>query len=255
MEADRQWVPYCGPAPGPEDWLGRWNLDPVLCLALGLAGIAVWRMAVGHDLQARPRRRALRWAWALVLLLYVSPLCALSSAFFTARVAHHLALLFVVAPLLAFGAGPWLARMPAPLWPATFVAALTFWTWHAPAPYAAALSSEAVYALMQLTLLASATAFWLAARRAEPALALTAILASTVQMGLLGALITFAAQPLYAPHVGSALSWGVSPLADQQVAGLLMWAPGSLGYLAAAVWMGWDWLRTSRDRSLPGETA
>lgn len=255
MEAARQWVPYCGPAPSPELWLGRWNLDPVLCVTLAVAGIALWRAAPMHDAPVRRRRNALRWAWALVLVLYVSPLCALSSAFFTARVAHHMALLFLVAPLLAFGAGPWLSRVPAPLWLTTFVAAVTFWTWHAPAPYAAALSSVAVYALMQLTILASATAFWLAARRAEPALALAAILASTVQMGLLGALITFAAQPLYAPHVGSALSWGVSPMVDQQLAGLLMWAPGSLAYLAAAVWIGWDWLHTSRERSLSGEPA
>ncbi len=255
VELARQWVPYCGPAPSPELWLGRWNFDPVLGVALALAAIALWYPAVVQDGQAVRRRSALRWAWALTMLLYVSPLCALSSAFFTARVVHHMALLFVLAPLLAFAAGPCLRRVPTPLWATTAVAAMTFWTWHAPAPYAAALSSVAVFALMQLTLLASATAFWLAARRAEPAMALAAILASTVQMGLLGALITFAGQPLYAPHFSSALSWGVSPLDDQQLAGLLMWAPGSLAYLSAAVWIGWDWLHASRERSLLVETA
>ena len=255
VEVARQWIPYCGPAPSPELWLGRWNFDPVLGVALTLAAIALWHPAAERDAKAVRRRSALRWAWALTIVLYVSPLCALSSAFFTARVVHHLALLFVLAPLLAFGLGPWLRRVPTSLGATTVVAAITFWIWHAPAPYAAALSSVAVYALMQLTLLASATAFWLAARRAEPAMTLAAILASTVQMGLLGALITFAAQPLYAPHFGSALSWGVTPLEDQQLAGLLMWAPGSLAYLCAAVWIGWDWLHASRKRPPLVETA
>ena len=177
--------------------------------------------------------RSLRWAWALTVLLYVSPLCALSSAFFTVRVIHHIALVLVIAPLLAFGLEPWLRRLPTPLWTCTAIAAVVFWIWHAPAPYAAALSSVAVYALMQFTLLASATAFWLAVRRVRRRpRRWRAILATTVLMGLLGALITFAARPLYAPHFASTLSWGVSPLEDQQLAGITMWAPGSIAYLA-----------------------
>jgi len=247
------WIPYCGAAPGPEAWLSRWNLDPVLGVCLLLLALALWRRSAGQG-AAAGRRHSLRWAWALTVVLYVSPLCALSSAFFTVRVVHHMALVLVIAPLLAHGLAPWLRRLPAPLWTSTAVAAGAFWTWHAPAPYAAALSSVAVYALMQFTLLASATVFWLAVRRSPPAAAVAAILATTVQMGLLGALITFAARPLYAPHFASTLSWGVSPLEDQQLAGLTMWAPGSIAYLAAAMWIGWRWMRAERARGLGVET-
>ena len=109
------------------------------------------------------------------------------------------------------------------------------------------MSSVAAYALMQLTILGSALAFWVGVRRAPPAAALAAILATTVVMGLLGALITFAARPLYAPHFASTLSWGVSPLEDQQLAGIIMWAPGSIAYLLAAIWIGWRWMRVERD--------
>jgi len=239
-----RWVPYCGAAPGPESWLGRWNLDPVLGTGLALLAWLLWRPAA----QRLGTRASLRAAWGLVVLLYVSPLCALSSAFFTVRVAHHMALVLVIAPLLAVGLAPGLRRLPAPLWPCTALAAAAFWAWHAPAAYAAALSSHAVYALMQASLLASATAFWLAVRRATPAAALGAILAATVQMGLLGALITFATRPLYAPHFASTLSWGVAPLQDQQLAGLTMWAPGSAAYLAAALWLGWRWMQAERER-------
>lgn len=238
MDDIPRWIPYCGEAPGPDVWLGRWNLDPLLLAALAVLAWALWRPA------AVPRA-GLRWAWGLVVLLYVSPLCALSSAFFTVRVAHHMALVLAVAPLLAQALAP--RRLP--LWTCTALATAVFWLWHAPAPYAAALSSNAVYALMQLTLLASATAFWLAVRRAAPATAIAAILVAMVLMGLLGALILFAGRPLYEPHFASALAWGVAPLEDQQLAGLLMWAPGSGAYLAAAVFIGWRWLRAERGLS------
>jgi putative membrane protein len=237
---DARWIPYCGEAPTPDVWLVRWNLDPLLLVALAGAALWLWRSTPAPD--AAGRRHALRGAWALTLLLYVSPLCALSSAFFTARVVHHMALVLLVAPMLAHGLGSALApawrRLPAPLAPSTALAAVVFWAWHLPAPYEAALSSTPVFWLMQLTLLGSALAFWVAVRRAGTTAALAAILATTVQMGLLGALITFASRPLYAPHVASTLGWGISPLEDQQLAGIVMWAPGSLAYLLAAVWIG-----------------
>jgi putative membrane protein len=248
MEQAWQWIPYCGVAPGPEVWLRRWNTDPVLAAVLLAWATAVWLPVGWRGGESVRRRAALRAAWAAVVLLYVSPLCALSSAFFTARVVHHMALVFVLAPLLVVGLGPWLRRLPLPTWTCTTFAAGTFWLWHAPDVYAAALSSSAVYWLMQLSLLATATAFWAAMRRAGPAVALAAILVSTVLMGLLGALITFAARPLYAPHFASTLAWGVSPLEDQQFAGIVMWAPGSLAYLGAALWIGWRWMRDERDR-------
>ena len=254
MEQSTRWIPYCGEAPGPEIWLSRWNLDPVLGAALLVLALALFRSSVGHNVQPQ-RLRSLRGAWALTVVLYVSPLCALSSAFFTVRVLHHIALVLVMAPLLVFGLEPWLRRLPGSLWSSTAIAAIVFWTWHAPAPYAAALSSVLMYALMQFTLLASAMGFWIAIRRSGPTAAMGAILVTTVLMGLLGALITFAGRPLYPPHFASALSWGVSPLEDQQLAGITMWAPGSIAYLAAAMWIGWRWMDAERARGLRAEPA
>ena len=250
VQAARSWTPYCGAAPSPELWLGRWNFDPLLCGVLLLLAVVLWRPLRNPQPTARRQRNALRGAWLLTVLLYVSPLCALSSAFFTVRVVHHMALVLLLAPLLAFGLAPWLRRFPTPLWTCTALAAIAFIAWHIPAPYEAAMASVAVYWLMQFTLLGSALAFWVAVLRVEPAGALAAILATTVLMGLLGALITFAARPLYAPHFASTSSWGVSPLEDQQLAGIVMWAPGSIAYLLAAVWIGWRWLRIERERRL-----
>ena len=54
-------------------------------------------------------------------------------------------------------------------------------------------------------------------------------------VGLLGALITFAGSPLYAPHWLTTQAWGFSPMEDQQIAGLVMWAPAAAAYLLVAV--------------------
>jgi putative membrane protein len=220
----------CGPAPVPQEILERWNLDPVLiaCLCL-MTAVALLRV----------RTPAGRWgigAGAAVLAVaFVSPVCALSSALFSARILHHLLLVALAAPLLA-AALPRSVGSRIPSGPAVVLHAVLFWTWHAPAPYEAALQSGAVYWLMELSLLGSAVLLWgavLDARRHVSGI--LALLATMAHMGLLGALLTFAASPLYAPHLAATGAWGLSPLQDQQIAGLFMWTFGALPYLAAAV--------------------
>lgn len=233
------WTPYCGAAPAPAELLGRWNLDPLLLAAI--AGLALaWHWRVGR---VAPERRS--WfaaALGLLLLLFVSPFCALTSALFSARVVHHVLLTAVVAPLLVLSLPRPLLRVPGPLTLWTAAQAAVFWAWHAPGLYAWALSSDFIYWLMQLTLLGTAFGFWSVLRRtAEPA-AVAALLATMVQMGLLGALITFSAAPLYAPHFGTTAVWGMAPLDDQQLGGLIMWAPAAAIYLAAALFLANRWL-------------
>lgn len=226
----RIWTPYCGVAPSPGELAGRWNLDPVLLAALAL-GVLLYLAACRRG-GGRPSR--LVGLGGLVLVVaFVSPLCALASALFAARVGHHAVLVAVAAPLLAFGLGP--PRRAPPLMAWTLGHAAAFWLWHAPGPYAWALSHDAAYWLMQATLLASAVGFWRAVRAAPPIAAAAGLLVTMMQMGLLGALITFAGQPLYAPHLAATWAWGLSPLADQQLAGLIMWAPMAAAYLVAAL--------------------
>ena len=233
------WVPYCGEAPVPAEWLARWNFDPLL-LAAFAAAATLWYWRSGST-----REQALPFAAgrAVLAVLFVSPFCALTSALFAARAAHHAVLIAAAAPLLVWALpAPALGRgVPISLW--TGLHALVLWGWHYPPLYAAALGSDAVYWLMQATLLGTAVAFWAAVRRSSVAAAVAALLATMVQMGLLGALITFAGKPLYAPHLLSTAAWGLSPLEDQQVAGLIMWAPAAAIYLAAALLIAGRWLR------------
>lgn len=225
------WAPYCGPGPAPEAALASWNLDPPLlaAFAAGAALIALMSARGGRALHAGA-------AWVVLFALFVSPLCAMSAALFSARIANHLGLVAIAAPLLAVALG----RIRAVERGGAFIAAaagghaLIFWVWHAPAPYAFALSHDGGYWLMQLSLLISAVAFWRCASAVfdRPVAAFSLLTGFVAQMGLLGALIAFAPDPLYAPHFATAPLWGLSPLADQQLAGLLMWVPGMLPYLA-----------------------
>ncbi|MGA0544093.1 cytochrome c oxidase assembly protein [Brevundimonas sp. VNH65] len=229
------WSPYCGPAPDPGEW--RWNFDPVL---LGLfvlaAGWMIWRK--------RGRERGIGLLALVVLAIgFVSPLCALSSALFAARTVHHVLLVAVAAPLIA-----WVLPFPrvGSLAVATAVQAAVFWAWHAPSAYTAALSNDLVYWIMQASLLASSVWFWMEVRRAPAPAAVAHLLIAMVAMGLLGALLTFAEQPLYAPHLLTTQAWGFTPLADQQAAGLIMWAPAAAIYLAAALLVLGRWIGPDR---------
>jgi putative membrane protein len=236
--ATRDWLPYCGAAPLPGDWLGRWNVDPVLLLALAGAVVLLWRGAGSAS-----GRRMVAGALALSLLLFVSPFCALSSALFSARVIHHVLLVAVLAPLLVLAVPPNRVHLRGSLAGWTGLQAIALWLWHSPGIYAAALSSDPLYWLMQLTLLGTAIGFWAALRGSTAPAAIAALLVSTVQMGLLGALITFAGRPLYAPHFLTTDAWGLSALEDQQLAGLIMWAPAAGLYLGAALFLVHRWFR------------
>ena len=64
-----------------------------------------------------------------------------------------------------------------------------------------------------------------------------------LQGSMLGALITFAGRPLYESHLDIPPGWGLAPLADQQLAGLIMWVPPALLYIGVIAWLFAAWLK------------
>lgn len=212
---------YCGPPADPSSIWTSWNLDPIVLVPLLLFA------ALQRDFRGLA-------AAGVLLLAFVSPLCALSSSLFSARVLHHVLLTAVAAPLIAC------RRSPGPAGPMMLpfaLSAVIFWSWHAPAAYDFALSHVAIYWLMQLTLLASAIWFWRAVlHRDRPSVeALAFIVLGFAQMGMLGAVLTFAPQPLFAAHAIAPLAWGITSLADQQAGGLIMWVPSGLPFAIAGL--------------------
>ena len=220
---------YCGPAPDAASLPWRWNLDPVLLAALAVLAFVLLRNRDGRTFASL--------AIAVLAVAFVSPLCALASALFSARVLHHVLLIAVAAPSLALALGrtPWLTRAPQFAFAAH---TLLFWLWHSPAAYAFALSSHAAYWLMQLSLLCSAVWLWAAALspRTPAGNACALLFGTMLQMGMLAALLTFSRAPLYDAHLATTAAFGLTPLEDQQLAGVLMWVPAAGPYLLAVLW-------------------
>ncbi|CAO3435143.1 cytochrome c oxidase assembly protein [Azospirillum endophyticum] len=260
-------VPYCGVPPVPGDLPAAWNTDPVLLAAFILSAIGLAmavRRAVEGDVGVRPRSWCLAAGWLMLGVAFVSPLCALTSALFSARVAQHLLTIQVAAPLFVLGwpigAIRWpevLRRTAGPLGKpelAWGLFGLTLWVWHLPGPYMTALANDAVLWLMHGTLFAGAVAAWrtvLAPK--DDAMRLRGLLAAfgtSVHLAMLAALLIFAGTPLFPYHLTTTAPWGLSPLADQQLGGLVMGVVGSLAYVALVLAGVAGWLRQDEDQRL-----
>ena len=226
---------YCGAPPLPGELLDRFKLDPVVIACLvALTVLQVWHTRSKGDSPWAPLA-----GWAIAAAAFLSPLCALSVSLFAARVGQHMILILIAAPLIASALPGWQWRgSRASLWSATAAFFVLLWFWHMPVPYGWTFLSTPVYWTMHVTLFGSAIWLWseLIGHRKEatPAVLAAGTLAS-VQMGLLGAVITLAGTPMYAPHFMTTIAWGLTPLEDQQFGGVLMWVPGIVFFLCAAL--------------------
>jgi cytochrome c oxidase assembly factor CtaG len=213
------------------------------------------------------RNEALAFGAGLVVLavMLALPLHVLGRLHFAPHMLEHGLLTLVAAPLLAAGRPglpyllglpwPWRARVgrffanervrrcwrklvhPGVAW-ALHGGAL--WLWHAPLLFEAALESEAVHYLQHLTLLATALLFWasLLPRRADTKSRIVAVFSlftTSIHATLLGALLTLSPTVWYARYAGAEGPGGLSALEDQQLAGLIMWVPFGVVYVAAAL--------------------
>jgi cytochrome c2 len=149
---------------------------------------------------------------------------------------------------------PWVERpwdrltQPAVAWT---LHAIAIWAWHVPGLFQATLESELVHGAQHLSFLGSALLFWWSllrvreGRLGRPA-AVLYLFTTAVHTSLLGALLTFSSRvwyPIYAAHTAN---WGLTPLEDQQLAGVIMWVPAGLAYLAAALIVAASWLKEGR---------
>ena|SRR5438067_2907375 len=257
-------------------WIGAWNLEPwlIACLAtaaaLYAAGLAkLWRRAGrGHGITIGAATR-FALGWLTLLFALASPIDALGEALFWVHMIEHELLMVVAAPLLVTGrpleAWTWAlpfawrgalaragrARPPAAFWRALTdpigawtLHAIALWTWHVPFLFDAAVRNEGVHVAQHASFLATALLFWWSVlARARPAgRAMASLFTTMLHTGALGALLTLAPTAWYASYRTTTAAFGLEPLEDQQLGGLVMWVPASLAYLAAALWIAGRWL-------------
>jgi putative membrane protein len=252
------YIPYCGTPPLPAEIWTRWNLDFAL---LGLlAALCAWH-AVHFRVLARSgsrfRQGAFASGWFVLTASLVSPLCALSVSLFSARVTQHMLIAAIAAPLIALASTRPHRSLRAASNPfhAAGLFAVVLWAWHWPQLYSATFASDTVYWLMHATITGAAIYLWttlLSRSSASNALArVGAGFLTLMQMGLLGALITFASGALYAPHLLTTQRWGLSALEDQQLGGLIMWIPTSAVFLIAALLTLYSVLKEGSEQQIP----
>lgn len=267
-----------GPLAPPDLWLA-WNVDPLLVGGLLLAAAAYrsGQARSGWPAAHAWRRRCFTLALGALGVALLSPLDALAGALASAHMVQHLLLVLVAAPLLALSR-PWTAlvrgspaalrritgrwrrrlrltrgstralRHPGTAW---LLHVGTLWFWHAAVPYGAALEHEIVHLLEHASFLLTGILFWGVVtgtqRRGQtsPGFGILFVFAAAMQGVFLSALLTFAGTPWYAGYAETTTSWHLEPLEDQQLAGLLMWIPGGLVYLAAALALLVTWIRRS----------
>jgi hypothetical protein len=177
--------------------------------------------------------------------------------------AQHEVLMMLAAPLLVLGrpltpylwavppgmrrrAGrlskrPWFARTwsflsnPVHAWWLHFAA---LWIWHIPGLFQATLRHDTVHAAQHVSFLASALLFWWSLFRRHGAnrqygAAAFYVFTTMLHTGVLGALLTFSTVVWYPAYGTTAEAWGLTPLEDQQLGGLLMTVPPIVVYLGA----------------------
>jgi putative membrane protein len=248
---------------------------PVLA---GLAVVAVAYLRGVRTWRARAARAVGPWApvlavagLAVVAAALVPAMDRGAEALFSLHMAQHLALGLVAPLLLVLGRagdglawsvrpatrrelramvpGAWHRVRRSPAFPLLAAAAtLAAWfAWHAPPLYDLALRQPAVHVVEHLTLFATGWLLWSAAvaQRRQAAPGVLALFLVTLGLGVLGAVLALAPHALYPGHAAGSAAWGVDPLADQQLGALVMWTPGGLVYLVAAMvqlvrWLGFD---------------
>jgi putative membrane protein len=215
----------------------------------------------------------------------VSPLAWLSQALFSAHMTQHEVLMLVAAPLLVFGQ-PLLAMLwavPATWRPALMRAVrgrpvrsawhwltsplsvfllhgLALWLWHIPSLFEWALDSEMVHALQHLSLTGTAALFWWGMvhgryGRAGYGVGVLYVFLTALHSALLGALLTVAPSAWYRSYEATAALRRIDALADQQLAGLVMWVPSGVIFVVIGLALVAAWLGECERRVLLGSTA
>lgn len=257
-----------------------WDLSPevflpitIFSLLYGFGLVRLWRRAgIGRGI-AGWRAVACFTGIAVLVIALMSPLEYLTGRLFWVHMVQHLLIMLVAPPLLvvgfaetallwalpkgwrkgygrfSHGLGDWLTGDRNAARNRVLVVALAtgvLWVWHLPVLYDLAVRNELVHFAEHLGFIVTALLFWATVLYLRPrahaanGLRMLSLFAMALQGSLLGALITFAGRPLYASYGADA--GGISPLTDQQLAGLIMWIPPGLLYAGVAAYLFAQWL-------------
>jgi cytochrome c oxidase assembly factor CtaG len=268
---------------GPRDWhelWTTWGWEPLsiasLAISAGLYAMGLRRVGPAmHGWEIG----CFIGGWFALFIALVSPLHPWGSVLFSAHMTQHEVLMLVAAPLIVLGrplivmvaalprgiahdlgrlsnTDSWRSvwRLISGPFAAWLIHAVILWVWHAPPLFEATLHSEVVHALQHASFLGSALLFWWAVihggkRAVGYGAAVLYMFTTAMHSGLLGVLLTLATRVWYPAYQTTTQSWGLTPLEDQQLGGLIMWVPAGVVYLIAGLALFAEWLRESERRA------
>jgi putative membrane protein len=250
-----------------------WTLPVPLDLALILEAFIYLRGWIHLRLArvtAIPVWRAVSFVFGLFLIWVAvgSPLAAFDEKLLTVHMVQHLLLMTLAPPLILLGAPvmPILHGLPrslvqtvlAPLFryspvqrlghllsqPAFcwLAAAAALVGWHVPAAFTLALQSETWHVVEHLCFLVTGFLFWWPVIQPWPSVPhwprwsmLLYLFLATLPCDILSAYLSFCDRVVYPVYLNTPRPFGISPLADQECAGALMWTCITIVYLLPAV--------------------
>jgi putative membrane protein len=257
-----------------------WSWEPsiVLPLAVLLAVYTAGAFRRGNIHILRWRHASFYAGWLSLTLALVSPIHELGEQLFSAHMLQHEILILVSAPLIsaaqpgatmlwAFAPvyrrnlGSWVrsAERSAPIHFVTrplvawLLEAAALWIWHVPAFYQATLTSDWIHATQHLSFFATAVLFWSALYGVGRSVmsygaATFYVFGTAVHCSALGALLTFSAVLWYPAYQRTTQGWGLTPLQDQQLGGVIMWVPSGIVFIVVGLALFAKWLSESDHR-------
>lgn len=246
---------------------------PILTLALAAAFYA--RGLSRLPAQARgpwiPRTLAFYSGLLILGVALTSPLESAAERALSLHMVQHVLLLLAAPPLLVLGRPVTMAAIALPArWsqafrylrtrrsgeiraqlrpvPAWLLSTPLLWAWHLPTLYQTAVAQPVVHLAEHATFLAAGVTVWgvalgsLRRHRRSYGSAVLVLLSTSLAGAALGALLTFAPQSIYPIYDGQAYL-GLTALEHQQLAGVIMWVPGSIVYALTTAWIGLTWFR------------
>lgn len=246
-------------------WEGHWDALLGMALVLGAYLLGVGPLRERHNLADSVDSRQVATFTAGMMVVFfalTSPLHILSERFlFSMHMVQHVLLTLIAPPLLVLGTPAWLIRpMLRPNWAFRAARLLThpiaaialfniiFSIWHIPALYNSSLNSEAFHALEHIMMVATAMLMWWPLTSNMPELPrlnyplqLGYLFALSVAQIIVFAIITFAEEPIYDFYVNAPRIWGMSPLLDQQLGGIIMKVGSGIYFLTLLIIIFFKW--------------
>jgi putative membrane protein len=255
-----------------------WHLEAGVAVALLLAA-AGWLALVRRVNRLHPETRvplarsvAFLGGLATIAVALMSGIERYDTALFSVHMVQHLLLLLLAPPLIALAApitqllraaSPGVRnRVLLPILHSTFIGVLahpvvtwlTFglvlWVSHFSPLFNIALEDSGVHELEHAAYLVAGLLFWWpvvgldpAPRRLGYAARVLSLLLQLPINSFLGMAILFADDPLYPHYATLGSPYGITALADQQLAGGLMWLGGDIAFIGAILGVVAAWMR------------